>query len=105
MFKTVLTVGLNDKNTEKQEVSTQDAKIIIADTLINKYGVYAFTMLECTGVYKMDSTGNIIQETSFRIEIATDDAFNYSNIVNALKFALNQESIMVETCKADIDFI
>lgn len=74
MFKTQLTVGLNDKLTEKQEVKTSDAKMIIADTLLKEFGLFAFTMFTCEGVYTMASTGNTVFENSIRVEIATEDA-------------------------------
>lgn len=73
MHEYILTIGLNDRITEKQEISSEAAKRMISEILINKYGVFAFTMFDCYGVYKMNSTGRIIQEPSIRIEIATLD--------------------------------
>ena len=51
MQKNILTIGLNDKDTQNQIINTPEAKQIISETLINKYGVFAFTMIECAGVY------------------------------------------------------
>lgn len=105
MIKTLLTIGLNDKNTERQEIETGAAKNIIADVLLNKYNIFAFTMFECSGVYKMESTGNIIFENSIRVEIATDDELTAADaIINELKTVLNQESIMMEKEEKDIYF-
>lgn len=97
MTKTLLTIGLNDKNTERQEIETGAAKNIIANILLNQFNIFAFTMFECSGVYKMESTGNIIFENSIRVEIATDDELTESDaIIETLKKELNQESIMME---------
>ena len=52
MIKTLFTIGLNDKNTERQEVATADAKNLIANILLNQFNIFAFTMFECSGVYK-----------------------------------------------------
>ena len=105
MYKTQLTVGLNDKLTEKQEVKTSDAKMIIADTLLKEFGLFAFTMFTCEGVYTMASTGNTVFENSIRVEIATEDAIDTPAICEVLKHKLNQESIMVEFTEKEIDFL
>lgn len=105
MTKTLLTIGLNDKNTERQEIETGAAKNIIANILLNQFNIFAFTMFECSGVYKMESTGNIIFENSIRVEIATDDELTTADaIIAELKNALNQESIMMEKETKEIYF-
>lgn len=104
MQKNVLTIGLYDKDTEKQEISTPEAKILIANTLIEKFGIFAFTMMECSGVYKMVSTGRIVFEPSIRVEIASDDEIPADAIIGELKGILNQESIMHEVSEANIYF-
>lgn len=99
MLKFQLTIGLNDKVSEKQEIRTHAAKKLISEILLNRFHVFAFTMLDCFGVYRMESTGNIINEKSIRIEIVTDecDELNIPDIVSYLKASLNQETIMIET--------
>ena len=99
MVKFQLTIGLFDKDTEKQEIKTKAAKSMIADTLLNRFHVFAFSMLDCEGVYKMNSTGNIIREPSIRIEIVIDESgdIDIPDMVDYLKMQFNQESIMVET--------
>lgn len=105
MTKTLLTIGLNDKNTERQEITTADAKNIIANVLLNQFNIFAFTMFECSGVYRMESTGNIIFENSIRIEIVTDEELTIIDaIIEELKMVLNQESIMQEMEKKDVFF-
>lgn len=107
MYKFNLTVGLFDKATERQEVETCAVKKIIDNILIEDFGLYAFTMWECSGVYRMQSTGAIVHEPSLRLEIATDEdeTETMRQVCESLKVALNQESIMFERCAAAIDFI
>ena len=105
MVKFQLTIGLFDKETEKQEIKTSKAKSMIANTLLNRFHVFAFTMMNAEGVYKMNSTGNIIREPSIRIEIVTDESgdLDMLDMVEFLKVQFNQESIMVETFGAAYD--
>lgn len=108
MYEHFLTIGLFDKNTEKQEIKTGIAKDLIAEVLIKKFNVYAFTMLECSGVYKMQSTGAIVREPSIRIEIAAEADLTMEmiyKIIKQLKMCLNQESIMYRMVEAEINFI
>lgn len=134
MTKTTLTIGLFDKDTESQKISTESAKSIIADILLNRHSIFAFTMIDCSGYYKMQSTGNIVNEPSIRVEIATDDDLRYGNnlylnkelmtynpaidgnnknlieskldrICKSIKTELNQESVMVEVTQSDIQFL
>lgn len=105
MHKSVFTVGLFDKDTEHQEISVSDAKIRVSEILIEKFGVFAFTMIECSGVYRMASTDRIVFEPSIRVEIVTDEELTSADaIIQELKAALNQESIMHEISTADIYF-
>lgn len=101
-----LTIGLFDKDTCRQEIATGDAKSIIENTLLNEYGIFAFTMIECAGCYKMESNGTIVREPSIRIEIAADDDINETvkDICQDLKVKLNQESIMYKKMVSDISF-
>lgn len=108
MHEYILTIGLNDRVTEKQEISSEAAKRMISEILINKYGVFAFTMFDCYGVYKMNSTGRIIQEPSIRIEIATFEPMNnIDEIIRVIKDSehLNQESIMKKYQVSNISFV
>lgn len=105
MVKNQFTIGLFDKDTEKQEIQTNEAKNLIAEILIEKFGIFAFTMIECSGVYRMDSSSRIVFEPSIRVEIATDEELTEADaIIGNLKEALNQESIMHEVNKEHIYF-
>ena len=102
MLKYNFTIGLFDKDTENQVIESSEAKAIISDILINKYDLFAFTMIDCNGVYKMNSTNTIVFEPSIRVEIATDTNINAEGIIKDLKSLLNQESIMLEIENKDI---
>jgi hypothetical protein len=106
MNKYIITIGLNDKDTLKQELETWEAKKLIARTCLNN-GIEAFTMLECQGVYKMQSNGEIVCENSIRLEICSDHGIKrtISRLCDLLKTDLNQESIMLECSTANIDFV
>ena len=105
MIKNQFTIGLFDKDTEKQEINTPEAKNLIAEILIEKFGIFAFTMIECSGVYRMASTGRIVFEPSIRVEIVTDEELTEADaIIGNLKEALNQESIMHEVSSENIYF-
>ena len=98
MIKHTFTIGLNDRDAERQIISNDMAIDLISDTLINQHDVYAFTMTECKGIYRMNSTNNIIRENSIRVEIVTesDEDIDAVGIILDLKVRLNQESIMHE---------
>ena len=107
MNEYLFTVGLFDKDTELQEIPSERAKEILAQILIDKHGIYAYTMIDCSGVYKMQSTGRIVREPSIRIEIVTDmaDLLDYRAIIADIKSALNQETVMLKKSAADVSFI
>lgn len=108
MYEHYLTVGLFDKETERQEVETNKAKGFIAETLINDFNVFAFTMIDAVGIYKMQSTSTIVKEPSIRIEIAAEADLTRETvyrIIKTLKDGLNQESIMYKMVESDVEFI
>lgn len=105
MTQTLLTVGLFDKDTCKQEISTTDARATLDEILLNRYGLYAYTMLDCYGCYTMRA-GQVVHEPSIRIEIVTESAIdNLAGMIRDIKAALNQESIMCEVTQKQIAFI
>lgn len=106
MTKTTMTIGLNSQTTERQEVSTNEAKNLVSELLIDGYGFGGLTLTECEGCYKMNSTGNVIFEKSLKIELITDENIDNINvIIKELKYLLDQESIMVEVEHKRIAFL
>lgn len=107
MYENHLTIGLFDRRTKKQEINTEKAKALISNVLINHYGIYAFTMIDCNGVYKMQNSGVVVREPSIRIEIASDEPIKeLKEIIRVLKHKrmLNQESIMHKEMVSEISF-
>lgn len=108
MYEHFLTVGLFDKDSERQEIETETARNLISEILINNFNIYAFTMINAVGVYKMNSTGAIVKEPSIRIEIAAEADLTRETvykIIKVLKIKLNQESIIYKIVESEINFI
>lgn len=61
-------------------------------------------MIECSGVYRMESTGRIVREPSIRIEIASDEEIPAAEIIENIKKALNQETVMLEISESNISY-
>lgn len=90
MKKITLFVGLNDKKTKLQNISTLEAYKI----LFNYFN--GATITEATGFYKHDD-GTLIIEKSLKIELLDfDNNLNLDIIVRDLKRMFNQESVAVE---------
>lgn len=95
MQKYVLYVGLNDKKTKIQEISTLQAYKIITNVIVANQ-VDGFTILEANGYYVHDDK-TISIEKSLKIEFLFIDIEKIKNIIKELKKILNQESIILET--------
>ena len=68
MTKTyTIIVGLNDNDTRRQEVSTSDAKRMLADIVLGYADGATFTT--CEGVYRHADGGGVF-ETSIKIEVS-----------------------------------
>ena len=102
-FEYQMTMGLNDKNSHLQEIETGAAKTLLSKILLQRYGLYAFTLIDCSGVYTHND-GTTVFENSLRIEIITEKPIKIYAIARALRRVFNQESIMVKTGNAEITF-
>ena len=105
--KVTICVGLNDKDTKHQEITTEAAKALIFQAVVNCFGFG--TISEASGVYTHgDGSGAVVVETTIRIEITffdTDKAAAVELVrpfVLDIKKALNQETIYADfvTCDA-----
>ena len=99
MFNYVIIAGLNDKDSKQQEITTDAARAII----VLKYAGGA-TLTDCRGIYTHDD-GQIVFETSIKIEVGGIDEENALQIAADVKAALNQESIYFSKFAASVDFI
>lgn len=105
-YKCTLLVGLFDKDTKRQEVSTETAEQLIADYFARSGR--CCTLSRCTGVYRHND-GATVCEPSIRVEwfLTDEDAqrervvelFDFCpvGIIGVLGLHLNQESILYHT--------
>lgn len=100
--KIIVYVGLNDQNSKQQEISTLDAYKIASNILVEIIGFG--TIIEATGIYTHND-GQIVQETTLRIEVSNVEIADMQKLAKALKIAFNQESVAFEVVKSDFVFI
>jgi hypothetical protein len=82
-------IGLNDKDSKVQEVTTLDAfKIVTA--LVGDC-----TITEGRGVYTHADGTQVLESTLIVQVLDFDGGYNYKEVADALKVALNQESVAV----------
>lgn len=93
MKKFTLYIGLNDKDTKKQEITTKNARQLINYILLNF--VDGATITQSEGIYKHTDNETVIENT-FKIELLFVEEKTVKKIVEMLKEALNQESIAVQ---------
>ena len=93
MKKATLYIGLNDKDTHRQEVETVEAYKLVQRELVRAVG--GGTIYAADGIYTHDD-GTIVIEKTLRVEIigAADPAI--MGLVQVLKTILNQESIIIQ---------
>lgn len=99
--KYTLYIGLNDKDTKTQKVSTLEAYKILENLLLN-YNVVGATIFEAKGLYKHDN-GDYVIENTLRVEIMFVEKAIIKKIVENAKTILNQESIAVQFEKVESD--
>lgn len=91
--KFTLYLGLNDKDSKQQEISTLEAYKIVSNLISKDFG--GGTIFEAKGIYKHDD-GTIVTETTLRIELLFTDAIHVKTLCDTLKKLFNQESIVVQ---------
>ena len=90
----ILILGLNDKDTKKQEITTLDAYKITMNILTEHFS--GATITEAQGFYKHED-GTLTFETSLKIELLFADDKQVSEVIEQLKTTFNQESIALIT--------
>lgn len=91
--KFTLYVGLNDKDTKKQEIADEAALMLIKGEVARRFG--GGTIYKASGIYTHDS-GEVVDENTYRIELLFAADNDVKDFVTMLKTALNQESIAVQ---------
>lgn len=102
MTKFILFLGLFDKDTKAQEISTLNA-FKIASNLVTDIVGYG-TITEAIGIYTHDD-GTIVNEPTLRIEITGSELEKIKRLAIALKSAFNQESVALEKVNSDFNFV
>lgn len=91
--KFTLYVGLNDKDSKRQEIATEEAIKTASELVANQLG--GGTIYSARGIYQHED-GTIITENTLRIEILFADAPDVLKLVADLKQKFNQESVAVQ---------
>lgn len=91
MKKVNLYIGLNDKNTKKQEINTVEAYKIVQNMVVKLFG--GGTIYEVYGFYTHEN-GDIVEEKSLKLELVEPDNSKIIEFCTFAKMALNQESIL-----------
>lgn len=98
MQKYTLYLGLFDKDTKVQKFTTLEAYKMVESLTSNHFD--GATISESHGVYRHDD-GTVVVEPSLRIELYTESLGSFPAM---LKQLFNQESILIEKSKVDVEF-
>ncbi len=93
-----LYIGLNDKDTHKQEISKTEAKEIICNVLRE---VSCYTIIECEGVWLREHESSLIIEYVAQHK----DAIISKEYIEELKKVLNQFAILQTIQELEIELI
>lgn len=98
----IIVVGLFDKDTKQQEMTSVEAYKLVNRLVVARTG--AGTISEAFGVYTHEN-GAVVIEPSLRIEINGDGiSESVDALISDLKRVLNQESVMLEVRESTIKF-
>lgn len=93
LLEHAITVGLHDRETKTQKISTDAARLVIENLIVDANMCATIFTQGVYGIYKHDD-GSIVREPSIRIEIAGESKEDIEPIIRSIKKALNQETIM-----------
>ena len=101
MTKTTIYIGLLDKDTKKQELTTLNAFKVAANIFAETTG--GATITEGTGVYTHEDGTIVIEPTLVCIIYGADES-QIEKAASLAKIALNQESVAIEICESNSKF-
>lgn len=101
MKKFIMCVGLLDKDTKKQELNTIDAFKVASNIFAQTTG--GATITEGRGVYTHND-GTVIIEPTLVCTVYGGDIKDIKAAADALKVALNQESVAIEETESNSIF-
>lgn len=90
--KTILYLGLNDKDTKTQKIDILEAYKITQNIILRYTG--GATIFSADGIYTHED-GTVVIEKTLRIELFDVAPDRVAAVVDDLKKAFNQESIIV----------
>lgn len=93
-------IWLNDKETKRQRISTVEAYKVVENLCVDAFK-YGGTIYESHWIYKHDD-GELVKEKSLVVIVYTEE--DHTEFVKNVKVALNQESVLVEVNRTNIDF-
>ena len=104
MTRYTLTIGLFDKDTKRQKISSDMALKIVSDLVVQTVG-YG-TIHNGNGIYTYIN-GQIVFEPSviYFVDGEEEEESKIKNLAWMIKKALNQESIMMEKQQIDMCFV
>lgn len=93
MTKFTLYMGLNDKDSKRQQISTLEAYKIVSNLVAKEFN--GGTIYEADGVYRHED-GTIVIEKTLKIELLFAEQKDVKDFCETLKRIFNQESIAVQ---------
>ena len=104
MTRYTLTIGLFDKNTKRQKISSDIALKIVSDLVVQTVG-YG-TIYNGNGIYT-HINGSIVVEPSlvFFVDGEKEEESKVKSLAWMIKKSLNQESVMLEKQEVNMCFI
>lgn len=103
MIKYNIYLGLNDKDTLKQKIDTSKAKKEVYKILL-KNNIKAYTIYLVNGVFTNEKN-DITREKTLKIEVLDIKKDDILKSIKEFKKALNQESILLEIEKKEVNFL
>lgn len=100
IVKHTLYIGLCDKDSKTQKIGVLAAREII-NNLVLSSGYDGATISEAVGIYKHDGSGEVVIEPSIRVEVLFAEHRKTIALCEALKAALNQETIAMQIEKVN----
>ena len=95
MKKYTLYIGLNDKDSKKQEISTKKAINTIVSMVVSN-NLNGCTISQSIGYYLHDDNISLVVENSIKLELFTSSLKAVKSLISQLKTSLNQESIIYQ---------
>ena len=101
MKKVTMYIGLNDKDTKQQKISTIEAYKMCQNVFADFFG--GSTIFEGKGTYTHEN-GQMVFENTLICIVYTDDIEGVKKAATTIKTVLNQESIAIEVVESNSFF-